>query len=534
VVLGQHRYYVVSKGSANTTTTNLSNVTYASSGYINSYNDHNTSYDMATILTNSVNEIRYVNGMIEWDMVVYVDYYNIILTPYSYDAGSDSYVAGDKYQVHTTYATFDIKSIANQSIRDAQYIDIEIENRSLTADYLIIATMHSNPLTKITIFNSLQDDIFSNFSISGGRLSYVITNEYIDGLIALMNNVRQVSGEDVLEYSIKDIINDQTFLYSYLTPVVTINGADYRLGEELFDDFSIIIDADADCVTSFAEVSSITDDDWQGCDKVYVIFDLPNDFANGYYKVTLKSLYNDNDMNVAVLSSYNTTQINRSVYRLPKPGIPQVGYDNLTIYNNRLVFNASTNDSGQFVTNYKLAFINADDPFDTRWASITVSEDNELMTLDTTNNVVAVDVYSLFVDGGYIGFEPLSANVNYYIRVEAMGGNSYFNSGYSTSSTPFKIFSAPTLNIENESITWGIEEGVVEYIIYFYDEDGNEISQAREVLSDISGKSKYEYTNVRNNNNLVSDIYSIKVQAVGNKATTFTSRLTDCDEFYGE
>ena len=31
------------------------------------------------------------------------------------------------------------------------------------------------------------------------------------------------------------------------------------LGEELFDDFSIIIDADADCVTSFAEISSITD-----------------------------------------------------------------------------------------------------------------------------------------------------------------------------------------------------------------------------------------------------------------------------------
>ncbi len=533
VMLGQHKYYVMAGG-----TLDSRNLAEGESYYLNSSNGSNnpdtTKVAVAQILTNTVENIRLEGGILTWDTVANIDYYKLIFTPYTFDSDAEEYEAGIQYITSTTGNTFDIKTIDNGSIQTAEYIKVEIENKTVSNKFLVKATTETHPLNNFVAINTLQDKIFSGLKIENGMIVYNIWADNVAAMVSVANYALGVN----LDYTIRDVLNSESFLYSFITPNVTINNVKYQLGDSMFANYSIILKTTDGGSKSFdiTQIGNIAEEDWTDCNRIKVEFVLSESFPSGKYTISLSvngNTFNDTIGDIPQLASLQSQSVT-DAFKLTRPGVPRVESSDILIHDDKLVFAPSVDSNSNNVTSYMLTFSPSISSVAIQNAVISTLTTSGV-SLDTINNLVVVDIYDLFVaEGGFEDFIPLTAGVNYKISVKALGGSTFLNSDYSNSSTSFKVISAPILQIGNEAITWQIEANVEEYIIYFYNEAGEEIVDARQTLTDVDGKELYTFSDIRDNSNLGAGIYNIKVRAIGNGKNMLSSRLSDSSDFFAE
>ncbi len=562
--IGKHYYYVVSKGSDSTIAEIDSVITYASSGYLSSYNSYDNANQAkvtsADIIINTASNIYVNEGIVNWAKVDNVDYYKLIIT-----ACDESGNVIKEYVTSTQETYFDISKLSDMDITTAPILKFAVENKTTTSDYIVVSTTADRPLETIILFNNLTELLYSDLGIDNGMIRYKIASSNVDDFVALINANRAESVE-ALTCNISNLFDEDSILSAYVTPVLTINGVDFRLGEEITNHI-FMVDGTQYSYSTWDKVIDAS------VSTIEVYIPLPSTLPMGNYKITLRGLGNTTTETeeVAVINSIASSAIEG--YKLGKPKTPFIDGTKHNIVDGVLKFTPSaTLETNKHIMVYQLSFTSKKEGVDSQSAQIFVTTNkDDLYTevisgfdyyysgyLDTVNNIISVDIYNLFVQhnvkvsGGtdlmFEDFVPLQHNTDYYASVRAvailLGTNSggvsftddYFNSNSSSLVSTFNVFTAPELYLEEEAINWSIAEGVSEYEVYFYSYNPQTAETSEEAvyferITEIPDNVNFAYTNFRNNPELEAGVYSIKVVAVGNGSNKLSSRLSDSVEF---
>ena len=551
VVLGNHIYYLIANGSAST----RDNGVYASSGYVNGYNCYNntdtTAIASTTIVTNTTDNIYVEDGVIYWTPVEHIDYYVVSMSMTLEDNSTSQYITS------TANSYIDILQLGVSDLANTKVISVSIANMTTVGEYTVVATTATRPLLSATVMTRLQNKMYQDISISRGMIRYTISSTYINELITLINNEYDMS----LDLNMSNIFDDSDIMEAFVKPIISINSVEYELGEDIVNHYYEVYD-NLDNLTDtfiFDDIAEHTVP--SSASYIYVYIPIPNEYPNGDYTITFRALGNTTSQpsDVGFTNSFTTNGI--TGYKLDYPKNVSIDATDYEMSYGILKFATPSTKNNSYVESYELTIAATDNASDTQTVVVYVTEDSSKLytynyggIIDEINEIVSIDIYKLFVinstalnrSGGlYYGFVSLRADVNYNITIRAMGeyiynstahdlDNSYkyFNSNISRLSTSFKIISAPTLYIQNSCINWTISSDVSSYKIFFYDSSDRLIYS--EELNDIPNRAVMSYSNIRNNENLASGMYKIKVQAIGNGINKLDSRLSDCDLFMAE
>jgi len=567
VLEGKHYYYVIANGTESTIINTSGSVTYQTSGYLTSFNSYNNSNNAkvtsTNLIANTVEDIYNNNGIVNWDKVDYVDYYKLYIVACD-EAGNEI----KQYITSTKETNFDITKITDLDINLAPIVKVYVENKTISSDYIVVSTTASRPLKGIVLFNNLTDTLYANLGVDNGMLFYSITSNNINNFVDIINANKDESVAD-LTCDITNLFDEgDNYLTAFVTPVVTINGKDYRLGTDITNHIFVIDGVQH----SYLDWDKVIDPSVTSID-VYI--PIPGTLPKGDYKVTLRGVGNTTTTakEVAIANSIQSETIEG--YKLDRPKTPFVNNKKNNIIDGVLKFTPSAAlNSSKYIMVYQLTFSSSKDSVDSQSAQIFVTTDQaKLYTnvvgdyyysgyYDTTHNIISVDIYGLFAqrninisgstDIMFEDFVPLQYDTEYYATVRALAilvgdkSNSgfeltdeYFNSNSSSLNSTFTILGAPELSVADECINWSITDGVISYEVYYYSYDVNTATTSKEpvyidvinTIPDDVDFTNYIYDNFRNNPNITAGIYNIKVVAVGDESNILSSRLFESKDF---
>ncbi len=538
--IGEHKYYVIALGTSST----YIEGTYQSSGYVNSYNNFDnmstTEIVSAELITNITSKIFMNNGVINWDIVEFADYYDISITAYTQT--EDSYILPT---ISTSNNQLDLTTITNEYLDIANKVVVSIEAKTTGNQYISII---GGDLPNITVYKHISDDAYQ-IQVIDGMMRYIISRDYYDQVILLVGARNAENG---------DLIN--TFLH----PMIKIDNVEYVLGEGIkYAGAALLLDRSYNLI-DYVNVSDLDLDTAFGtADYIILSIVLPSSYAAGTHSVAMRTIGNSTTNNTELAISNNTYSNASEVYKITtaKSIDIQSDYDAQNkLKAGILRFAAPVLDNiNAKVLGYKLRFTpknNAKLPTQEVTINITsntYSDPSQMYAAGfggyiDNNNFVYIDIYTLFVinnTGLYNEFEKLQTNQNYDIDIVCLGGevytdngvnkiiNRYLDSNYSSIKSTFKVLTAPKVTVADNEIRWNISKDVSSFTIYFYDKNNNQIYKDDNLQYE-PGNAQFRYTNIRDNEELPAGVYNIKVVANGNNEDILTSNLGDCDNYYAQ
>ena len=601
VELGNHQYYIIAHGTSTTISNVSGNYQYANIGYLDSSNSSsntNTDYIVSSqAITNTVVKVYVSDGVLSWTSVENVDYYNVHIKAYFELDATGKGINPESYLISVAEPKLDTSTITYKNFNTALFLDITIENVVTNTNFFVVSTRADRPQKNIVVFNKQQLVENRDYEVDNGMLKYTIKAEDIESLVELVSK-NKLSTSMNLTIDMKNIFvdgnsNDQRILRSFIEPIISINNVEYEIGRDSSDkyvnipDYYIYMyDATGNTLidsTTYLELMSkenkVIDDNVK---LIEFYIPLPSTLEYGTYNITFRAKGNTTGNAGDIATANSIVSSNMEGFKLDSPkNVFQTLDQNSTyeIRNGVLKFTPTPTKSSNnmaYVAEYLIQFsaVNGSGETDTQVVSVAITNDkSKLYTngyagyIDLVQKIVEVDIYKLFVlteydnlpqeeatkledikSALYSDFRYLEVEINYHIRVQAMGGlvvidetqdleyTNYFNSNLSRLEKTFKVLSAPVIYVNNDSVNWNISKDVVNYTIYFYNYETSDLVYTTTILEKDfpTNDTVFRFTDIQDNPNIPAGIYNIKVVANGNGDEKLTSRLTDCSDFITE